>query len=1287
MSGQRNKRRLVREIGWALLAALLVAPSTAWAQADTDPPLPNVMLLIDTSGSMEYMAEPDTDGNPELPNCAKPNPLNSQNYSFSNKAYKQNRWTNLVTVLTGEIPRFACVAESRSTTTFRNEFGIGGKEPYDRDYYLPYNRIVALDELGSERCVIGPNTSVWPGSNLFSYPSNAILTHRVGLPGSACALIKGAPRLYQDDDGLLDVFREKARFGLMTFDNLPDFRTGYTGGAVDYDGGLQGLWSYYDGWDQNGSGYAKGKPEMCTTAQAIEVGARNPAAPPWEGRLIAFGNPGASLSEISLRNEQIQQTIMAVRPYGATPLAGMLADAEHFFFHDTTTDKADSNLKPFGPYNDPYVLGGCRQQFAILLTDGIPNLDLRPGCKNNQPGPPDGTCPFSEPAAIAKRLATPPNPNQKVRTFVVGFAVSSAEAGGGTKLDCKTLTGQNDNACLNPATDAVRACCEMAKIAYEGGTSKPRFADNKLELRKALNDILSEVAQSTTSRTTPVFANAGSAGGGYSGGLGTAAYNILTSFKVSTGGLWQGVIERQRYICDKSSGVYNVKSEAIDAEKGDSFATNLALGLGPERRFYTVVPNTSTTQNKADRTIRKVNSIGDGLGSLIQQKITDLQGNFANSNISDAMGLADTGAPQSVCGTAKDPVSVTNCRTRILRWYTGLSMVDGSIFDRVSSPLGSIYHSTPVVVGPPSEFLRDESYSAFAEKYKYRSPILYSATTDGQLHAFKMGPSSPTDTVKVDNKNNNELWSFIPPAILPDLKTIYPGVERRLLDTPIVARDVVFERKRADALSGAGSFNNWRSVLVTGLGPTRGGYFALDVTSPEYDSSATNKGPELLWQITTDSDGKRLFGASVTPVITTIFAKLAGMPEAREIAVAILPGGTSAPPSNSTAVSRSQTGSQTVDGKWKFRAQVRSYADTDPARSLTIVRLDTGEVIRRFHRCKPGGQPPIAYDASLLARSVCTPFDSPITSVPLPFPNGTGQSSTRVFVGDQDGAMWRLDVSSTDPNDWKVAPFFDAYAPYSDAFVGQPILSQPVAALDPLGNLVLSFATGDQDRFDGTAGMRNVIWSVSEVPNLLAGTVGAKANWHLGINNNESVQATPSGSANGDWTNGIRVAGPLSLFGGAVYFSTYKPPVAGGDACDPGSSVLWAVDYLKNTADDAMGDAAPKAALDISGVLYHAKQYSNALIFGVGIQKLPACYDTSTVDDPYIGYGSGATSVAGMTQPEYKLVIQTGSKGANNAQAETKFETLALRPPPSGALISSWASVVELTRRTCESFC
>jgi type IV pilus assembly protein PilY1 len=1252
-----------------------------WAQADTNPPLPNAMLLIDSSGSMEYTMGLDKTGKPALPKCANGDP---------NGINEQNRWATLATVLTGEIPQFACVAQSRSDPAFASEFSINGKAPYDKDYYLPYNRMVSYNSAGSEACVLGPDTTKWPSGGVFSFPPDAIRSHKFNSQ-TACAPIGGATgALLQSNDGLLDAFGNKVRFGLMTFDSSPAPGTGLVGAnGVDAAVGFDGMWSYYNGWDTGGAGFATGKPEQCTLAQTIEVGARNPAAPPWEGRMIAFGDYAASASDVQKRNDQIQQAVLAIRPYGATPTAGLMEDAAYFFTTDGAVDYTDpaNAAKRFGPKDDPFVAGGCRQQFIILLTDGIPNLDLRDGCKNNPPGAPNGTCPFRTPADTAYALSHPGDPNRRVRTFVVGFAFSQVDVGGPIPLDCSTIIDGGGNLspqCANPVNDGVRACCETARIAYNGGTTKPRFADDKPALRKALNDILSEVAQNTTSRTTPVFANASGGTGGYVGGQGIAAYNFFSSFKVSSGQLWQGVLERQRLQCtkDNATQIYKVDSLPIDKTKGDSFSTNVNSGQGPPRRFYTIEPSAQSGVVHGAWSVRMGSAPADGVGlSLGTVKSADAAA-FYNVPSTAVLDVAVSGVTQSVCGTVKTPVAPDDCRSRIMRWELGLAPTDGSLYTREGAALGSIYHSTPATVGAPGEFLRDESYTNFVSLQKSRPTMLYTATTDGQLHAFQVAAAGAADPVQVSSQSNNELWSFIPPAALPGLKALYPGVENRLLDTPVITRDVIFDRTRDQAKAGAAG-SSWNSMLVTGLGPasknspTPGGYFAMDVTNPVRDANNLSSGPVFKWQVTTDSKGNPLFGSSGTPVITTLFFRSGANADAHEIAVAILPGGASST-INNTGCPRTNPSWQTTDGVWKARGNVNCYADTDASRSITIVRLDNGEVVQRFHACK-NGAPAYPYPPELLARSKCVPFDSPITSVPVVYPNGTGQVSTRAFVGDQDGTMWRLDLSSLDPSSWGVNMFFDAYAAYpGGTTLGQPISTPPALSVDPVGNLVVVFATGDQEQFLSSPGVRNVLWSVSEAPDLAAGTVGSKANWHLGTGTNEAIPGMPLGVST-DWNNGVRVSGPVSLFNGAVYFSTYVPPPVGVNACDVGSSVLWGVDYLESTSP-GNSNAAPKGRLDLGlGVLPlpPASLQANALIFGVGIQRLPSCYDTSSVSDPAIGYGGAATSVSNLTSGDYRLVVQTGSKGVNVPGGQSNVNTFNLPAPASGAKISSWAAVVE----------
>lgn len=113
----------------AAIAAITLAPR-AHAQLDINPPVPNVLLLIDTSGSMENMADGRT---PEASGATCSPGTTTQ----------LNRWATLLTVLTGSINQFSCYSQDRSSSAFLSEFSVGGVKPYDTGYYLPFHRILS----------------------------------------------------------------------------------------------------------------------------------------------------------------------------------------------------------------------------------------------------------------------------------------------------------------------------------------------------------------------------------------------------------------------------------------------------------------------------------------------------------------------------------------------------------------------------------------------------------------------------------------------------------------------------------------------------------------------------------------------------------------------------------------------------------------------------------------------------------------------------------------------------------------------------------------------------------------------------------------------------------------------------------------------------------------------------------------------------------------------------------------------------------------------------------------
>jgi type IV pilus assembly protein PilY1 len=1210
-------RHINRILSGSLSAlAILASASFADAQLDVNPPLPNVLLLIDSSGSMELMASgqpAEQSGATCIPGTATP----------------LNRWATLLTVLTGTISNFSCYAQDRASTNFYNEYvHPGSVNPVDYKYYLPFHRVL------SNGCAYGPGTL---GANWWDFPSNAIKSHPWDNAAGTCTT-----PFDQANDGLLDVYSDRVRFGLMTFDSNPNAGTGLSNGSPSYGTGTAGNWSYYLDWNNAGAA-ANGNPPNCT-ASDFEVGARNPAAPPWEGRMIGFGGSNATTAEVQQVNTRIQSALLALRPYGATPLAGMMADAKTFLRQDLSKDPANA-AENFGPATDPYYVGGCRTQYIIVLSDGEPNLDLRDACASG-----NGKCPYSRPHEIAHELATLSNP---IKTFAVGFGLSQANG-----QDCSQLTTTqllDANGICATATGSLKACCTLARLAYEGGTQKAYFANDLPTLKAALDSVLSIVASGSTTRTFPTFAGAGTAQA--QGSATAAGYQFNTSFNVALGTLWTGNLERKRYVCQNQNGILKPVLTPLDASKGDDFDANVNTN-NPIRKFFTVIGADSSGFIRSKRSIRPSLTIDDGLG-LYGGTVTGLQDGISTAATLGAkpaaLEIPTTPIPDQCKTIAGANTTASNCANVAIQWETGLPGVPSP---RTGKAFGSIYHASPVLVGTPNGYLRDESYAAFAADpaIKKRALMMYAATTDGQLHGMKVASNDTTDLLPVDALRNNELWSFIPPYVLPGILPTY-GRQALLLDGSLVTKDVVFERTRAQAQGGALGVN-WRSVVLGSGGSGGGFYYAMDVTNPS--------SPQFLWQLSTNTAGDPLFGSkTIKPTIATI-ALDDGNQDVREVAVAILPGGGT---SLTTGTCNRLTAGSAVWSLDSFQPKlgvnsVRCWQDATgkvgPARSLTIVRLDNGQVIMNFRGASVDGPtlPATKFKANV--------FDSPITGVPVAYPSQTGQVSDRIYVGDADGVVWRIDMRDPKPVNWGVDLVWDAYSmPGDTPAIRQTIETPVIPTIDAIGNPVVLFTTGDQETFTKSANVRTRVWSFNETRT--NGTLVTKSNWVIPLE------------------NGVRVTGPIALFNGAAYFSTFTPTGTPINSCAEGYGSIWGVDYLKKTGCAANAPTPPtnwpcaryvQDPVNNPGVVsFFEDQAPGAQVFGVSVAQTPNCYESVTYPDPYLG---SITSVGNSTAGEFQLFYQTGnSNGANSGGSNTTSVSKPLPPPRTSVRVDSWGLVLE----------
>jgi type IV pilus assembly protein PilY1 len=1237
-------------IAWVVTLASVTMAGRADAQVDANPPLQNVLLLVDTSGSMEFAS----DGTKIACNKVDSGLLANEPLAATPAAAQKNRWTQLVEVLTGEIQDYGCYTQDRRSEAFRREFYFASTNTSSADfnYHVPYHRIL------SGTCAVGAGI---PDANAFSWGSKPFGYHEWNDASKDCTTFQ------QSATGLLDTYRDRMRFGLMTFDTSGDAGTGLVGQTTpDYGTGATGTWSYFLNWRGTpdctaNSKCAKGRPAGCSATTPMEVGARNAAAPPWEGRMVPFGSPYASAADVRTTNDRIQQVLTAIRPFGATPINGLLNDARTFFREDqdddyTTGGTCDrtTGIGCFGPSHDVLNTQGCRNDYIILLTDGEPNLDLRPFCEGTSGGF-DGICPYTDKSFEIVRDLANPTSGTPIKTYVIGFAVSNVSTGLPTPVDCSAISSKGSGTSgdtfdpkgvCDPATmkPELAACCTLAKIAFYGKTTNAYFATTASDLRAAMSAILRDIARTTSTRTLPVFASASSGSGG--------TYGFFSAFQADAAAVWSGLLRRQRTVCQKDDAtkVMVAKDLPIDGDKGDLFSDNVNLpDAGHPRRFFTVIADDDGTGNRfSERSIRpKLDNNPDG--------VSNLKGATVNGTVDDFFAPLVPATAMQVQKASCTPIPASDdaCASVIMKWEIAAN--NGAYRSR-SVPFGAIYHSTPTFVSAPSEFLRDESYTAFSELMFKRPPVLFTATTDGQLHAFKVDRSvnDKNDTFTIDRKVNNELWSFLPPAVLPHLQSQYPDTEQVLLDGAPVIKDVVFVRSSADAQSG-GSGAKWHTVLVAGFGGGGPGYFALDVTKPVIDPADADSGPKFLWQLTIDSAKKALFGSrSGTPAIATLFFD-AGQ-GVQEYAVALLPGG-DGPQGTGPCDQKADTA--LVDPDWPPRPQVRCFT-ADPARSLTVVRLDNGEIIRSFRG--PADGPDSVLPRSLDDGGKYTTLNAPISGTPVVFPAATGVVADRAFVGDRDGLLWRVDLSSTDPRKWSMKLFFDAYSKQApDA--GQPIATTPVLSVDRIGNVTIAFSTGDQETFLATTGMKNYLWSLLE-----------------------SSTTTPAFRSKALWfktlPDGERVSGPMSLFASNLFYTTFAPPLASDPTkkCSNGVSSVCGVDYIKSAPGDGAGGQVSKPAINPDGSA--CLPFGESIVFGAGITQKPTCSADVSTTDPYLGYGAH-TGLADFTPGKFQLVIQTGptrvSGGSPGPGLGGDINTLAidLAPPMSPARIDSWAAVVE----------
>ncbi len=141
--------------------------------------------------------------------------------------------------------------------------------------------------------------------------------------------------------------------------------------------------------------------------------------------------------------------------------------------------------------------------------------------------------------------------------------------------------------------------------------------------------------------------------------------------------------------------------------------------------------------------------------------------------------------------------------------------------------LGDIVHSTPVIVAKPFEnfdlLYSDQSYFEYYLAVKDREAVVYAGANDGMIHAFTSwkydsSTQSYTQPAATTEDIGDELWAYVPQALLPHLKWL-PGENY----THVYYNDMRLKVFEAKILPDNTHYNdsdtdkNWGTFLLVGL--------------------------------------------------------------------------------------------------------------------------------------------------------------------------------------------------------------------------------------------------------------------------------------------------------------------------------------------------------------------------------------------------------------------------------------------------------------------------------------
>lgn len=533
----------------------------------------------------------------------------------------------------------------------------------------------------------------------------------------------------------------------------------------------------------------------------------------------------APVAPISTNRGTLIALVNGLIPYGATPLSETLYEAHQYFAGDKvvfgnsstacssstpngdgTTTNCSGSIGPLRSTPSSRVGGAadgsnylspaddsCETNFIVYLTDGEPTSDntadtaitglggfsdlVKDGCRSSGEGRCLGA--LSEYMFKKDLRGNAVAGEQNVTTYFIGFGASF----GGTS----------------------NAAFEYLKDAGKRGGGDAYQAGDLADLTTAFTNIFDSILDRSTTLTAPTVAvNAFNR---------TRTLNDLyvSVFQPAAGTHWPGNVKKYG-IDSKGNIIDREKQLAIEATTGffkastsdvwsKTNADGPAVKLGGAASLITMPPDTPATR-------KLYTYVGANPNAPVK-----LTGN-AYSLHSDNALVSDT---LLATNATDDPL-----RKKLIDWARGADVKDEDADGQVDDArlvMGDPMHAQPAIV----------IYGGTTTAKDTDDAVVFSTTNNGYLHA-------------IDVASGKELWSFIPQEMLPRLHALYTNQNSAIRnygldgDIRVLKYDV-----NGDGIVDPAANDRVLIYFSTGRSATASRYYALDVTDKDE--------PEFLWSI------------------------------------------------------------------------------------------------------------------------------------------------------------------------------------------------------------------------------------------------------------------------------------------------------------------------------------------------------------------------------------------------------------------------------------------------------